>query len=84
MSDYNEEQNKVKNIRRGVIEQRPVPNKNKRDKLVEVEYRTSLRLFNSGWQTYSHRYRTVEEAEMAVKVPNRKYSWSEYRVKEAK
>lgn len=86
MSDYSEEQAKFKAVKRGIVEQRPLPNKNKRERPVELEYRTEfkqLSFLNHDWKTYSHRYRTVEEAEMAVKQLNRKYfSWSEYRIKE--
>lgn len=82
MSDYNEEQSKFKDAKRGVIEQRPMPNKNKRGRRIELEYRTNLRLFNPSWKTYPHRYRTVEEAEATVKNLNRKYIWTEYRIKQ--
>lgn len=82
MSDYKEESNKVKDIKRGIIEPRPMPNHNKRERPVTVEVKYSLRLFSLGtWKKYRN-YRTTEEAEQAMAKLSRKYSFAEYRIKE--
>ena len=82
MSDYKEESNKVKNVKRGIIEPRPMPNHNKRERPVTVEVKYSFRLFSSGtWKKYRN-YRTTEEAEQAMAKLSKKYGFAEYRIKE--
>ena len=80
MSDYKEESNKVKDIKRGIVEPRPMPNHNKRERPVTVEVKYSF--FGIGkWKKYRN-YRTTEEAEQAIAKLSRKYSFAEYRIKE--
>lgn len=80
MSDYKEESNKVKDIKRGIVEPRPMPNHNKRERPVIVEVKYSF--FGIGtWKKYRN-YRTTEEAEQAMAKLSRKYSFAEYRIKE--
>ena len=82
MSDYGEESNKVKNVKRGIIEPRPMPNHNKRERPVTVEVKYSFRLFSLGtWKKYRN-YRTTVEAVQAMAMLSRKYGFAEYRIKE--
>lgn len=82
MSDYKEESNKVKDIKRGIVEPRPMPNHNKRERPVTVEVKYNFRLFSSGtWKKYRN-YRTTEEAEQTMAKLSRKYGFAEYRIRE--
>ena len=82
MSDYGEESNKVKNVKRGVVETRPAPNHNKRERPVTVEVKYNMSFMSEReWRKYRN-YRTKEEAEQAMSNLSKKYVFAEYRIKE--
>ncbi len=79
MSDYKEASNKVKDVKRGIVEPRPAPNHNKRERPVTVEVKYSFSGIGK-WSKWRN-YRTTEEAEQAMAKLSRKYSFAEYRIK---
>lgn len=78
---YGEARAAAKDARQGVIEQRPAPARSARQKAMPhsfvVESRRKLSAWHK-WRTYTKR----EVAEAAMANLSRKYTWSEWRVRE--
>lgn len=85
MSDYRESSNLAKDVRRGVIEIRPVGGKRKltnADKPFIVEYRWTGRLLGPTDWRKSGRYETLAKANAAIEQQSRKHpSLFEYRLR---
>jgi len=88
MSDSRKSSNLAKAKREGIIEQRPQPNRNKRAKPIEVEYRlgqySGINLSSmKKWQRWGS-YRTLGEAQTMIERQLRKYPdlW-EFRIKDS-
>jgi hypothetical protein len=87
MSDYRESCNLAKAKRAGIIEQRPLTPKTKKDKPVIVQSRRHKRctlprsLVTLEWRKWGS-YRTAEEAQKVIDMQSRKHSelW-EFRIK---
>lgn len=90
VQSYREDCNEAKLAREGIVEQRPIRQKSKKDKPIVVEYRIQtkntpgwlLSFRNDKWHKW-HSYRNREEAQTAIDNQIRKHSglW-EFRIKE--
>ena len=81
------ERSKAKDIRQGVIEQRPCGTKSKREKPIVIERRFHpncifpFSMKSREWRTWG-RYRTHAEAVKVISGLERKYSYFEFRIKQ--
>lgn len=89
MSSYREQSSEAKDKRRGILEQRAVGGRSRKDKPVVVEDRIAPGhpLANSfpAWGEWSKfgRYRSVDEAQRVIDQQSRKFPFMEFRIKEA-
>ena len=79
MTTYRESTNAGKAAKRGITEQRQAPGKNKRPRPVVVESR-GTGILNRGWRRWGS-YRTTAEADAMISQAERKYHWSEFRIR---
>lgn len=87
MTSYREASNNAKAARLGIIEQRTVGTRSRRDRPFVVEYRLKprdsfARSFKSmtKWSKWGA-YRTQEEADQTMAAKQRKYPFYEFRMK---
>jgi hypothetical protein len=89
MSDYRESSNAAKAVRRGIVQSRPVGGKKRqaKDVIVESRYRADAPgifglLFGADREWRKHAaYNSPAVAQQAIANLERKYRWSEYRIK---